>query len=576
MTKKADNLKRDTQSKDSSSKRKAQPQHSASKYSDQVVHKPVQRRNPKANELTTHVAAILQNETFILVGILVVALIFRLYRLHEPFGGFHGFNEAFYANLARDYLNKPIFELFTKPVDLNNPPLFTFMLVLMYKLIGVSEAVSRIIPIAASMGAIFYSYLLASRLFSRTTGLVTAALLSVSPAFSILSRNVQADMVFVCFILAAFYHYERGRDSQGLGHTVAAGILFGLALLAKLPAVLGIVALVIYEIFRSKGAVLKSRSFIGVMGLTALVAALWYGYQLLFNAGAFLSSQESIAGVLQLPDSRFWYELFLKELVWAFNPLMFVLAIIGIVYLGVKRSVSGSMLILSIILGFTSFYILYHFHTYYLLPLMPFGIIAAAYFLESLFQDRKQLVIATVGLYMVSVFFTGILMHSVKFGYTEFADIKNLTGQPISESTTVYAQQIVFDNFGTLLSFYFPNNRIIPLPNEALTKKSDSIAVTFGRFKGQEDARLNQIGVYPIAKHDYYVVLLGKGFREEPGNMHRFAFGNITAIDTGSSLDFGIKDVPRIFGFNLLDMRQQQAWMDEAAKAGLAGLGVVK
>jgi 4-amino-4-deoxy-L-arabinose transferase-like glycosyltransferase len=138
----------------------------------------------------------------LLAAILVISIAIRAYRIGEAFGGFHGFNEAFYALNAQGHMNR-VLTLFTSPSDFNNPPLFTFLTIISFKLFGVSEILARIVPILSAILAIIYTYRQGVVLYDQKVSVAAAALLGVNPAHVLLGRNVQVDslLVFLSWLL---------------------------------------------------------------------------------------------------------------------------------------------------------------------------------------------------------------------------------------------------------------------------------------------------------------------------------------------------------------------------------------
>jgi pimeloyl-ACP methyl ester carboxylesterase len=64
-----------------------------------------------------------------LVPVLLASLVLFAYRIGEPSGGFHAFNETFYADLGRTYARSGWLEQWTNPADANNPPLYLDLVV---------------------------------------------------------------------------------------------------------------------------------------------------------------------------------------------------------------------------------------------------------------------------------------------------------------------------------------------------------------------------------------------------------------------------------------------------------------
>ncbi len=125
----------------------------------------------------------------------------------QSFGGYHGFNEAFYTLQAVEQMKHSLWEAWVSPSDFFNPPLFTMVLRAAFAVLGVSEAAARSVPVACSMLGVFYLGLLGTALYSSRTGLIAAAIMAVTPAAVLVGRNVQIEALFVLLVLAGAYHH---------------------------------------------------------------------------------------------------------------------------------------------------------------------------------------------------------------------------------------------------------------------------------------------------------------------------------------------------------------------------------
>ena len=81
------------------------------------------------------------------------ALWLRFYRIGEPIGGYHAFNEGFYTRLAALDSQRGLFAWVTNPLDFNNPPLFTAIVSLAFRLFTPTIAVARGVSVVAGLAA---------------------------------------------------------------------------------------------------------------------------------------------------------------------------------------------------------------------------------------------------------------------------------------------------------------------------------------------------------------------------------------------------------------------------------------
>lgn len=486
-----------------------------------------------------------------LIAIVLIAIVVRAYRIGEPFGGFHGFNEAFYAGQARAYLGRPLIELFTRPLDFNNPPLFTLLLRESFAVFGVSEAAARMVPLVASVAAVAVAGQLAASLLGPATGAITALLLAVSPAFVLVGRNVQVDMVALLFVLAFLHAYVRGAQTGRLRLKLVAGVFLGLALLGKLPAMLALVPVAAFELERRRDLGWLNRGFAAMLGVAGAVAGSWYGLQLLLHRNSFLSSQGHLLSTRELPDAYFWKSLFASELWWGLSPPVCILATLGLGIAAVRRS-SGTLLWSSAFIAFTAFYAFYHFHTYYLILVVPFAVMACAWTLARLLPRGMPLVIGATALALASTTLTFVLLGGQKYGYAEFRQV-GAQLSALGSRRAVYVHPHVLANFGPLIDYYRPGAALHTLSDSVLADPPASSAmVTYAPDTLPADPESH--GIHRMTRQVVSPVLFGFALAQDPPNLHRFTIGPVRATRVGHPFVFGIRSTVIPSAFVVVDL----------------------
>ena len=258
-----------------------------------------------------------------LVVLLGTAL--RTYRIAEPFGGFHAFNEAFYFQNALDYLNRGILSVITAPSDFNNPPLYTLLLAISLKFFGAAEAQARAVSVTASALTIVYAYKLGKTLYNEKIGLLASVVFAFLPGAALIGRNVQLESLLLLFITSSAYYYVLSlRKNKPLLMGIA-GALLGMGVLTKLPAILSLPAILLWESWRRKGlSWIRDRKTVAFIGAFAAFGLPWYAYQFATNRANFIGAQAHLASTFNLPDAYFIKNFFAIELFWMLSPPLFL------------------------------------------------------------------------------------------------------------------------------------------------------------------------------------------------------------------------------------------------------------
>ena len=112
----------------------------------------------------------------------------------------------------------------TVPVD--KPPLFIYTVALFFKALGVSKTVARMPSLIANVALIALTYGLGKRLYGRSTGLLAALLLSLSPFTILFAAAALTDPLMTAFVMAAAW-------AAATKKPILAGLGLGLAAATK-------------------------------------------------------------------------------------------------------------------------------------------------------------------------------------------------------------------------------------------------------------------------------------------------------------------------------------------------------
>lgn len=178
------------------------------------------RGSPKEPEKKSPSAS--RTEVVVLLAILALALVLRLVGIGS---------RDFWQDEILTLLKTEIIGLVWLKGELisNHPPLFATLLWIWRVLgLGPTEATARLLPVLLGVGGVGAMYLVASRLFDRTTGLIAAFILAISP-FHLHHSQELKDYVLVPFtcMLAAYFLYdatETNRRRSWVGYAITAAL----------------------------------------------------------------------------------------------------------------------------------------------------------------------------------------------------------------------------------------------------------------------------------------------------------------------------------------------------------------
>jgi 4-amino-4-deoxy-L-arabinose transferase-like glycosyltransferase len=488
-----------------------------------------------------------------LLGATAMAGVVRAAGLGQSFGGYHAFNEAFYTLQAIRQMERSFWESVASPGDFMNPPLFTTVLVAAFKILGVSEAAARAVSVACSMLTVFYVGLLGSTLYSRRAGSLAALLMAVTPASVLVGRNVQIEPLFVLLIVASVYHYRRAIEHDSVVQGGLAGALLGASILAKLPGVLVLAVVVGLETLNVRGfAWIKRRFMVTFLGSVVAVAAPWFLVQLLRNRNELLAATigrmaGSEAGFFQLPDGHFLASLLGSELVWMFSPGPALVAALATLFLLLRQS-NEDRLVLAIAGAFIAFFLIFHKHSYYLVPIVPFAALAIAELLSSIRRTRIRTASAVV-LVAVLSFYSVLMLGGHKLARNELAAA--LTQVPEEAGVAVEIVRSFDESCGAIISYYRPRAEIrhdaaAQFPRDRPTFYVGAVeAPATYRFPGGMIVQSEVVGL----------TLLGLTFYQVPPNPHFFQNGPIQAQRFTDGGFIGLKRIALPVGAAALDGR---------------------
>lgn len=409
----------------------------------------------------------------VLVLIVAASFALRWYRIDDALVGFHVTNEGFYTALGRDYLAQSVFAPFFSPIDQNNPPLYAFALRIVFGAAGASLAAARAVSVFASAATIVAIFLLGRDMYGKVAGLVAATVFGLAPGAVLVGGNAQIEGLMILLRVSAVLAYFRATRDRDPRLAVVAGALLGLATLAKLPAVIVIPGLALWETWGARGLswLRNKRAWAFAMAYGAMTIP-WFAAQTLTSRG-WVSSQVRLAGILELPTMETIQIWLGSELFWLVSPIVFIAFWFAVALLTVRRSASD-VLVLSLLGANFAFYLFYSYHTYYLLPAVPMLAIAVGALAQWLGFERPRRAVAlvTVLALMLSIF-AAVIVGGKKWGGWYAHDVRDLVVRAgyAPEQIALAVDADILDSWAPALEEAFPETQIVhypPLPGEEI------------------------------------------------------------------------------------------------------------
>ena len=478
----------------------------------------------------------------------VAALWLRLLHAGDPIGGFHAFNEAWYALITSNYtdLKSLLFPFAEGRVDYNVPPLFSWLLYVSTRVFGQNEWAMRLVPVLFGAGSVPLVYALGARFFGRNAGVAAAAFFAFAPVSMIVGRNIQTDGVHVFVLLAALLMYLRARDAAPERRTramAAAGLLFGVAFMTKQFAVLLLPAVFLWEIITTRGLRWFGRGRVA-FGLAALLPALpFYGYHLLRNGAGVFGAQSGILESQTVQLSGYDFSLLLTEYWWGLSPGVAVLCVAGLAYCVWRRG-PGGWLVLCATAVFNLFFIRWHGHSYYMMFCVPYLCVAGGAVVAALPWPRLCVALAAVVSASALVLAMAMLC-TLKYGCNEYALLMQAANEQKNKPMVVAAPEI-YGSYHPVLYYY---GRGLDVRDEAkeAARAGAFLDVPGGMpvflvGAGQQDHLRYPRAQIMIRRTNYELVLFGYKIVPHVRNEHFFYVERLQVARARGGPAFGIMD----------------------------------
>lgn len=158
----------------------------------------------------------------LVAGLISLAFLLLSININKPFIGQHDWNGVVYGQQAKNFFRFGYLPLKfgatlatfnTSPDErkylIHYTPVLPVLISFAYRIFGVSEASTRIVPVITSLASVFLVVLLGKELISFRAGIIAGALMAVTPMFIYYGKNPVHEIVLLPFALLAFYSYKR-------------------------------------------------------------------------------------------------------------------------------------------------------------------------------------------------------------------------------------------------------------------------------------------------------------------------------------------------------------------------------
>jgi 4-amino-4-deoxy-L-arabinose transferase-like glycosyltransferase len=227
--------------------------------------------------------------------VILLSIAVRFVNIDSTVIGWHSWRQADTAALARNFHDSGEGILYPRAdwggggyVETEFQA-YTYLVSLMYGIVGVHEAIGRLISVLFSILAIAGVYFLARRFYDENVGLIASTVYAVLPLTMFYGRAFMPESMMLSLIIWGLYFFDRWRESQQWTDMSVAWVLLTLAVLLKIPTLYIGMPLLFIASTHGGGLLQALRSLRLWLFAAALVAAtaLWYAhaYSLFLQTG---------------------------------------------------------------------------------------------------------------------------------------------------------------------------------------------------------------------------------------------------------------------------------------------------
>jgi len=294
--------------------------------------------------------------------------------------------------------------------------------------------ISRITVMLFGIGCVFLVYLIALKFYNKKVANLASLFFAFSFVPFINSKWTKADMISVFFLLLAFliiiqlFVNSRNFKRQAIFYYGISGFFVGLAAAAKLYAIFGISFVILIHLFTYRDNVARAKKLnylahffdikIMICGLFFILGFILGNPYIVINPKFFYADMLFMRRCLFDPNaSNTWLSYFTDHLKNVIGSVWLgILVLISCIFFILKRSKKEIILLVFPAILYLG-YMNYPGFAHYLVPVVPFLVIIAASFLDTVFKKslkwKKNLFIAIIVFMCVYPCFRNILCYSI-------------------------------------------------------------------------------------------------------------------------------------------------------------------
>lgn len=172
------------------------------------------------------------------IAIIAAYVVVRTYiATLSSYGYYHGWNEAYYSLIAKNYFSGSFLEQIAYPggeTFSSAPPLFSYAVYASFKIFGISDISARLVSILSEVIAVLGVYILARELYNEKTASIAAIIFILIPWNILWFGRAQTDPLMTALMTLAIALYVRAYNNGK--SMLPFGITLGLAVFTKQPA----------------------------------------------------------------------------------------------------------------------------------------------------------------------------------------------------------------------------------------------------------------------------------------------------------------------------------------------------
>lgn len=336
-------------------------------------------------------------------GLIVLAFLLLSININKPFIGQHDWNGVVYGQQAKNFyrygfiplkfgatLATPDVPAENRVFQIHYSPVLPILISFSYRLFGISEWSTRLVPALTSLISVLLVVLLGKELISFRAGIIAGALMIATPMFIYYGKNPVHEVVLLPFALLAFYSYKRFLKT---GQKVWWDILLFASISAMLVGWPGYYAaglIFIHGVWLQPKEKIK---FFRLLLIAVTLLTIFLFHSIILSPRA-TNDLQNIFLVRLGGSSVGLIDFLTKELRYSINLFTVTLLFLSSVWL-IGHSKNKSVLLLLGFFGLAHILIFRqagYYHEYLLFPLLPFIALASAGTVDNLlklFQGLK-------------------------------------------------------------------------------------------------------------------------------------------------------------------------------------------